>query len=55
MREEQEPRLHQIVGDVHDPCLQSALHIVGWLKVLNLLIEGFALGCNLEWCRLQSS
>src|SRR5262245_16753661 len=55
MGEEQESRLHQIAGDLNDPCLQSALHIVGWLKVLNLLIEGFALGCSLERRRVQRS
>ena len=53
MRKQKEARLHQIVGDLNDPRLESALNVVGWLKVLNLLIEGLALSSSVEWGRLQ--
>jgi len=48
MRKEQESRLRQICGDLHYPLLNSALNIVAWLKLLNPLIERFALSCCLE-------
>ena len=44
MRKEQESRLRQIRGDLNDPLLESALSVVARLKLLDPLIERFALG-----------
>jgi len=45
--------LHQIIGNLNYPRLKSALDVVAWLKLLNPLIEGFALSRSLEWRSLQ--
>ena len=43
MRIEQEPRLHQIIGNFNYSLLKSTLNVIAWLKLLNSLINGFAL------------
>jgi hypothetical protein len=43
MREQQVSILNQIVSDLHDPCSQSALSVVG-SQILNPPIESFAFG-----------
>ena len=41
--------MRKIRGDLSNPLFKSLLHIVAWLKFVNLLIEGFGLSRGLEW------
>src|SRR5262245_8561502 len=53
MRKQKEPRLGRICGDLKYPLSQVLLTFVGWLKRLNLTIEGFTLTRRLKRFFLQ--